>query len=168
MPVYRIMAALHPRIKLTDLSSAVKTASLHALTKGGAFLELEDRGIRRAWHTIRSGGQIAPQDQARFINMTCFVEPKTLVDIESALRKIPNCLRVRSSLVAETPYDAILCEREEEERARLQVKFQQLDQMIAGDERDKFKKYLMELVSKRKKNRFAGHRFNYDDDQDDL
>jgi ribosomal protein S6 len=160
------MTALQPKVKLLQVTQTVKDIASHALANGGSFLDLEDRGIRRAWHPMRGTGQGGPQDQARFFNLTCFVKPTTLKEMEEKLRKESNTLRVRSTLVADTPYEMILEKRAEEERARLQVYFQMLDSMPIGDHRDKFKKSLMNIVAERKKSRFDGHRFSYDTEEE--
>jgi ribosomal protein S6 len=161
MPVYRIMAALHPKVKLLQVSATVKKAATNALSNGGSFLDLEDRGLRRAWHPMRGAGQGGPQDQARFINMTCFVKPSTLTDIEETLRKDEIILRVRTTLVAETPYDMIREVEKEKDRARLQMKFNLMDAEEDEEVADAWKKELMEEVGQRKKERFEGHRFTY-------
>ena len=162
MPVYRIMAALHPKVKLMQVTQTVKAVATHALASGGSFLDLEDRGIRRAWHPMRGSGTAGPQDQARFLNLTCYVRPDTLNEMEEKLRKESNTLRVRSTLVADTPYKMIQEKEAEEERVALQVHFQMLNAMPLGEKRNAFKKALMEKVADRKKNRFAGHRFSYE------
>ena len=164
MPVYRIMTALHPKVKLQHVTAAVKDAATYALANGGSFLDVEDRGLRRAWHPMKGRGQAGPQDQARFINMTCFVKPETLNVMEENLRKETNTLRVRTTLVADTPYKMIKKKYEEEESARLQTNFMLLDTMPLGDERDELKRNLMDWVAERKKTRFPGHRFDYSED----
>ena len=125
------------------------------------MLDLEDRGIRRCWHPMRGRGRLGPQNQARFFNLTCFVKPVTLNEMEEKLRSTNEILRVRTTLVADTPYKMMVADKEEEERVYIQVQFQVLDAMPPSEDRIAFKKWLMEMVNQRKKNRFAGHRFTY-------
>ncbi len=120
---------MHPRAKLTEVTRVVKSAAGKALRSGGAMIDLQDRGLRRAWHPIK--GQVGEKfDEARYLNFTCFVGTDTVRELEKNFRTDDTCLRVRCSRIADTPIQAILQDEREAQRRAFAVQLERINSDI--------------------------------------